>query len=165
MKKVSIDQASLPVFHYRIAKLTPLNFSFHKVVDDFKDDNCSWIFALAIKTSKPRKQVALDFTVRFTEKIEDTEFDYMSAEIELIFDIQEYDQLPRQEGKIFLPEVLLYPLTAITISTMRGFIAGRGAGTVADFAVMPVLSPQQLLADSSLNVDEEQATVAPAEPK
>ncbi|MGB7510200.1 MAG: hypothetical protein WBP54_02800 [Pelodictyon phaeoclathratiforme] len=114
------------------------SFSFREPAGVGKNESFNFETSMAIRTAKERIVVGLMILVnRKSDGVT-----YAKAETESLFLAKGLDQVIDKSGTINLPEDLLFTVISLAISTSRGALMVKGAGTFLEKIPMPIVDPQ-----------------------
>jgi hypothetical protein len=114
------------------------SFSFSEPAGVGKNESFNFETSIATRTANERIVVGLMILVnRKSDGVT-----YAKAETESLFLAKGLDQAADKSGSINLPENLLFTVISLAISTSRGALMVKGAGTFLEKIPMPIIDPQ-----------------------
>ncbi len=114
------------------------SFSFREPVGVGGNESFNFETSMAIRTANDRIIVGLMILVnRKSDGVT-----YARAETESLFLAKGLEQAEGKTGSINVPEDLLFTVISLAISTSRGALMVKGAGTFLEKMPMPLVDPQ-----------------------
>jgi hypothetical protein len=114
------------------------SFSFSEPVGVGANESFNFETSMAIRTASDRIIVGL--MIQVNRKSDGVT--YAKAETESLFLAKGLEQAADKVGNINVPEDLLFTVISLAISTSRGALMVKGAGTFLEKMPMPIVDPQ-----------------------
>ncbi|NTV05770.1 MAG: hypothetical protein HGA59_04585 [Chlorobiaceae bacterium] len=114
------------------------SFSFNEPVGIGKNETFNFDTSMAIKTANDR--IIIGIMILVNRKSDGVT--YAKAETESLFLVKGLEQAVSKVGNVNIPEDLLFTIISLAISTSRGALMVKGAGTFLEKIPMPIIDPK-----------------------
>jgi hypothetical protein len=122
------------------------SFSFREPAGVGENESFNFETSMAIRTANDRIIIGLMIMVnRKSDGIT-----YAKAETESLFLAKGLEQAADKFGKINVPEDLLVTVISLAISTSRGALMVKGAGTFLEKTPMPIVDPKSFFQNKKM---------------
>jgi hypothetical protein len=114
------------------------SFSFREPVGIGENESFNFETSMAMKTANDR--IIIGIMIQVNRKSDGVT--YAKAETESLFLAKGLEQAGDKAGRISVPEDLLFTVISLAISTSRGALMVKGAGTFLEKIPMPIVDPK-----------------------
>lgn len=110
-------------------------------------NNASFQIDASFEVIAPSKSIEVDIQVKIAENGFERE-PLLSLTTKIRFEIVNFDKLTGDKTeKIFLPDAFLATIIGLAISTTRGMLVEKTAGTSLSVFILPVINPMDIVKD------------------
>lgn len=109
-----------------------------------KSKNGHFEFETTLSADKAQNKISIKLAVVLKISKESDSYEACQIETESTFKIRKFSQLFKDDS-VKLPKDFLITLASIHYSTTRGALITKGAGSIIDRFVMPVVNPKDLM--------------------
>lgn len=109
-----------------------------------KSKNGHFEFEITVSADKSKKTISIKLAVKLKISTESDSYEACQIETESTFKIRKFSHLFKDDS-VKLPKDFLITLASIHYSTTRGALIAKGAGSIVDRFVMPVVNPKDLM--------------------
>jgi hypothetical protein len=122
------------------------SFSFREPAGIGENESFNFETSIAIRTANDR--IIIGIMILVNRKSDGVT--YAKAETESLFLAQGLEQATDRLGNINVPEDLLFTVISLAISTSRGALMVKGAGTFLEKIPMPIVDPKSFFQNNKV---------------
>ncbi len=142
MSKGKSEQEEIKI-QMKFKSFRTLDFAYHQPPEQIKNtDTVHFNFNFEVLIEKSLKSVIINFKVVTFIGKDEGRFQIASIETKSVFEFQGLEPLAQVGDSIQFPDNLLITFLSISYSTTRGALCSKGAGTILETAIMPLIDPK-----------------------
>jgi len=141
-RRIKHFNLSLRIVSYKIFKFSyrePEQRKIEPEREDFKID-----YSVRSQIILDKNLVSIRIGIIISTK-DEPPLEVGELDVVYFYEVKGLEYLPQDENGLFIPDHFLVTLISLSISTTRGLLLGRGAGTLLEKIILPIIDPKLLL--------------------